>query len=121
MDGTVKSAKFGKVLVALVLGSFCVVAPATAGAEPAVRPSVQRGWENLGGVNLHAYCGSEGYNGTALRSPDVFGWVCVSADDERRITMYLACAWQYDRFDVIAAYGSFHNPYSWSCHAFQPR
>ncbi len=71
----------------------------------------------LGGLNLDAYCGSQGYDGATLVSHDAYGWRCRVGASHHGIDMHHACRWTYWRADTWAVALNTADPYSWRCYA----
>ncbi len=84
---------------------------------------------SLGGLNMWAYCLSEGYPAVGYRKGLVQGpgaardnWVCqrgaeqLAPVDHDLIDMDAACQWQFDRPDVTARPTDEDHAWSWGCY-----
>ena len=80
----------------------------------------------LGGLNLDAYCQSQGYAKSILTNPQAGSdpgsdaarnnWACTSGGSPQLVDIDGACRWQYDRGDAVAWAGDDHNPSTWLCY-----
>lgn len=70
----------------------------------------------LGGVDLNAWCQSQGYASAELVAQNAYGWKCVASNGTTAgIDVVLACRAQYNDPDAWAYYRNYNDPDSWYC------
>ncbi len=85
---------------------------------------------SLGGLNMWAYCLSEGYPAVGYRKGTIEGegaawdnWVCQQGSEQlapvgdELIDLDEACRWQFGRPDVVARPDDENHAWSWGCFA----
>ncbi|GAA4599257.1 hypothetical protein BJY16_003014 [Actinoplanes octamycinicus] len=106
---------FSKMLIALVVGFAGVVAAISPAAAASATP------QQLGGLDLGAYCRSIGYADATLTGSTAYDWHCVAGDGSRHdLTFEAACRWTYRTGDAVDRIGSFTDPASVSCWRVSP-
>ncbi|GIF11665.1 hypothetical protein [Actinoplanes teichomyceticus] len=104
-----------KVLLALLVGFTGVLAAISPAAAASTTP------QQLGGLDLGAYCRSIGYAGAALDGATAYDWHCVAGDGSRHdLTFEAACRSAYGTGDAVDRIGSFTDPTSVRCWRVTP-
>jgi hypothetical protein len=98
-----------KILLALLVGLASVliaVNPAAATTAP----------QELGGLDIGAYCRSLGKAGATLTGSTAYDWHCVGADGRHSdLLLDEACRWTYATGDAVDRIGDFRDPTSVKC------
>ncbi|GAA0549192.1 hypothetical protein GCM10010172_34060 [Paractinoplanes ferrugineus] len=103
-----------KFLLAM-LGGLAFVLTSTSPAAAAPTP------QNLGGLDLGAYCRSIGYADATLAGSTAYDWHCVTGDGRRGdLTFAAACRWTYATGAAVDRIGNFRDPASVSCWRVTP-
>lgn len=99
------------VLVGLA-GALAAVSPAGASSSPP---------QELGGLDLGAYCRSQGSVDAVLTGSTAYDWHCVGADGRRSdLTFEAACRWTYATGSAVDRIGDFRDPASVRCWRVAP-
>ncbi|GIE84623.1 hypothetical protein [Actinoplanes regularis] len=99
-----------KVLLTLSVafaGVLAVISPAAAASSTP---------EQLGGLDVGAYCRSIGYSDAALTGSTAYDWHCVAGDGSQHdLTFEAACRWAYGTDAAVDRIDNFNDPKSVKC------
>ncbi|MGB2571935.1 hypothetical protein ACPFP2_26315 [Micromonospora citrea] len=94
-------------VVLTLLTASAVAAPANASPLPP---------QELGGLDLSAYCRSQGASDAVLTGGTAYDWHCRTADGRRTgLTFDAACRWTYATDSAVDRIGDFYDPTSVRC------
>lgn len=99
-----------KVLIALIAGFAGVLAAISPATAASTTP------EQLGGLDIGAYCRSIGYTDATLTGSTAYDWHCVAGDGSKHdLTFEAACRWTYGTDAAVDRIGNFADPTSTRC------
>jgi|SRR5581483_9159806 len=68
-----------------------------------------------GGLNLQAYCQSQGFGPATTVNNTYYGWRCILGTGYVTFSMQAACQWQYQRNDMWDTTPNFYSPTGGQC------